>query len=102
MPDHTDQEDWLLTSDEARDLLRRRSPHLWVDNMTLLEVAHALGANEERPTCPHCGARCVVVLDEHDEEDRPVAPEMTHRCAACGKQLAMEDRLMPKVVPPCA
>lgn len=46
------------------------------------------------PKCPEHGERFVVLLDREDEEERPTSPEMTHRCAACGRQLAGR--------PPCA
>lgn len=40
------------------------------------------------PKCPEHGDYFVVLLDPEDAEERPTSPEMTHRCAACGKQLA--------------
>ncbi len=42
------------------------------------------------PRCPDHGDFFVVPLDPYDAEERPESPEMTHRCAACGRQLAGE------------
>lgn len=39
-------------------------------------------------SCPEHGDYFVVPLDPEDEEERPTSQEMTHRCAACGRQLA--------------
>ena len=42
------------------------------------------------PTCPVHGDFFVVPLDPDDADERPTAPKMTHRCAACGQQLSSE------------
>lgn len=41
-------------------------------------------------SCPEHGDYFVVPLDPEDEEERPISQEMTHRCAACGRQLGVE------------
>ena len=38
--------------------------------------------------CPDHGSVFVLPLDPDDVDERPEWPEMTHRCAACGRQLS--------------
>ena len=48
------------------------------------------------PKCLYHGDRYMVPLDPEDADECPEQPEMTHRCAACGRQFAGE------AVTPCA
>lgn len=82
--------DWLPSVEELRAMLRAKAPHLPCDVMTLGEVWIALGKEHEPPRCPHCQRACLVTLDSEDAEDAPRPADMTHRCAACGKQCRWE------------
>lgn len=83
-------EEWLMSDDEVRAKLRQKSPHLPVDDMSFMERIEALQDPSPRPPCPHCGIRVLILLDPEDHEERPDPPDMTHRCAACGRQCRLE------------
>lgn len=90
----SEEQDWFPSEQDIRAMLRAKAPHLQVAMMTIGEVWIALGQEHVCPACQHCGATCIVALDDEDAEEATSGTD-THRCAACGRHCHWEQ-------PPCA